>query len=140
MSMMPSPDDLMFRDAFEAGTVAPSDFNHRAHLRLAYVYLCEGSVETAAAAIRSALHAFLKRNGVPAGKYHETLTRAWLLAVRYFMDKSAPSASFDRFLAQDDRLLDSQIMLTHYRKDTLFSDTARVTFVAPDLQAIPPSS
>ncbi|WP_299770921.1 hypothetical protein [uncultured Tateyamaria sp.] len=139
MTMMPAPDDLTFRDQFEAGRVAPDDFNHRAHLRLAYVYLCEGPVDAAMPRMRVALHAFLKRNGVPADKYHETLTRSWLMAVAYFMDKATPAASFDSFLKQDDRLLDTQIMLTHYHKDTLFSDAARAAFVAPDLQAIPPA-
>lgn len=137
MTMMPAPDDLSFRDRFEAGLVPPADFNHRAHLLLAYVYLCEGPVEHAMPRMRATIQGFLKRNGVPDGKYHETLTRSWLMAVAYFMDKAHPATSFDRFLRQDARLLDTQIMLTHYRKDTLFSDAARAAFVAPDLQAIP---
>ncbi|WP_299550787.1 hypothetical protein [uncultured Tateyamaria sp.] len=139
MTMMPAPDDLTFRDQFDAGRVAPDDFNRRAHLRQAYVYLCEGPIDAAMPRMRAALHAFLKRNGVPADKYHETLTRSWLMAVAYFMDKATPAASFDSFLKQDDRLLDTRIMLTHYHKDTLFSDTARAAFVAPDLQSIPPA-
>lgn len=138
MTMMPALDDLDFRDRFEAGHVAPADFNHPAHLRLAYVYLCEGPVDMAMTRMRSALRSFLARNGVPEGKYHETLTRSWLLAVAHFMDKAAPATSFDGFLRQDNRLLDTRIMLTHYSKDTLFSDAARATFVAPDVQAIPP--
>ena len=138
--MMPSHDDLAFRDDFEAGQVPPADFTHRAHLRLAYVLLCDAPVETALTRMRRALHAFLRRNGVPAEKYHETLTRSWLMAVRHFMDRAAPCASFDAFLAQDDRPLDTRIMLTHYSKDALFSDAARAAFVAPDLQAIPPAA
>lgn len=140
MTLMPSLDDLTFRDRFEAGDVSPDAFDHRAHLRLAYVYLCEGTIGTAMPRMRQTLQTFLKRNGVPADKYHETLTRSWLMAVDYFMGKAATAASFDRFIAQDNRLLDSQIMLSHYRKTTLFSDAARAAFVAPDLQAIPPAS
>ncbi|MEX0369911.1 MAG: hypothetical protein AB3N09_04715 [Tateyamaria sp.] len=139
MTMMPSQDDLDFRDVFETGGVAPDDFSHRAHLRLAYVYLCEAGIDTAMPRMRNALHTFLKRNGVPASKYHETLTRSWLMAVQHFMDRASPAASFNGFLSQDDRLLDTGIMLTHYSKDTLFSDAARAAFVAPDLQAIPPA-
>ena len=59
------------------------------------------------------------------------------MAVAYFMGKARRATSFDSLLAMDDRLLDTRIMLTHYRKDTLFSDAARTAFVAPDLQAIP---
>ncbi|MEL6464828.1 MAG: hypothetical protein AAFQ58_07650 [Pseudomonadota bacterium] len=138
MTMMPSQDDLDFRNAFEAGHIAPADFTHRAHLRLAYVYLCESTVDAAMPSLRTALRTFLKRNGVPSDEYHETLTRAWLMAIAYFMDKAKTATSFDSFLVQDDRLLDSQIMLTHYRKDRLFSDAAHTAFVAPDLQEIPP--
>ncbi|WP_299651349.1 hypothetical protein [uncultured Tateyamaria sp.] len=137
--MIPAQDDLDFRARFEAGQVAPTDFDHRAHLRLAYVYLCEGSVDAATARMRTTIKSFLRRNGVPHGKYHETLTRSWVMAVRYFMDKSIAASSFDSFIVSDARLLDTRIMLTHYRKDTLFSDAARAAFVAPDLQAIPPA-
>lgn len=139
MMTMPSQNDLDFRADFEAGRIAPTAFDHRAHLRLAYVYLCEGPVEAALPRMRQALQNFLRRNGVPASKYHETLTRSWLMAVAYFMGRARASQSFQRFLQRDDRLLDTRIMLTHYRKDTLFSDKARMDFVAPDLQSIPPA-
>jgi hypothetical protein len=137
MQHQPSKDDLAFRTAFETGTVAPGDFTHRAHLRLAYICLCESDVETAATRIRSALKAFLARNNVDPSKYHETLTLAWLKAVRHFMARARDSGSFDTFLSKDDRLLDTDIMLTHYARETLFSDVARNAFVMPDLQAIP---
>lgn len=59
---------------FEEGRVTPEQFDHRAHVRLAYVYLTEGGVEAAAHAIRGALLAFLDRHGIDAEKYHETVT------------------------------------------------------------------
>ena len=42
-----STSDREFRTAFEAGAYAPADFSHRAHIRLAYVYLAEHDVERA---------------------------------------------------------------------------------------------
>jgi hypothetical protein len=39
---------MKIRWAFEACTVTPSQFNHEAHVRLAYVYLVECDVESAA--------------------------------------------------------------------------------------------
>ena len=42
-----SNSDLEFRTAFEAGAYAPADFSHRAHVRLAYVYLATNDVERA---------------------------------------------------------------------------------------------
>jgi cysteine synthase A len=130
-------DDRRFRSAFEAGTFPAADFNHRAHVRLAYAYLVEGDDESAFARMRAALLAFLERNGVPMSKYHETMTRAWILAVRHFMEVSGPSASADAFIDANPRLLDAKIMLTHYSAGLLFSDEARARFVEPDVDAIP---
>jgi hypothetical protein len=129
--------DRQFRAEFEACLYAPEAFNHRAHVRLAYTFLVEHDVETAVAAMRSALVAFLEHNGIEATKYHETLTRAWVLAVRHFMEKSGPTASADDLIARNPMLLDTKIMLTHYSAGMLFSDRARATFVEPDLEEIP---
>lgn len=133
-----SNDDLLFLQAFEALEVPSEDFNHRAHVRLAYVYLCAMPVDEAHEALKAALLAFLDHLGVGAGKYHETITSAWIKAVRYFMDKSEPCVSADEFIDRNPRLLDSRIMLSHYSAEVLFSPEARAQFVDPDLQPIPP--
>jgi hypothetical protein len=133
-----SPDDRAFLAAFEAHAVPPAAFNHREHLRLAYVCLCESRADEAQGRVRAALQAFIAHHGVDPAKYHETITRAWVLAVDYFMRKSeGPFESFDAFIAADPRLLDSSIMLTHYSKERLFSEQARTSFIEPDLQEIP---
>jgi hypothetical protein len=131
-----SQEDRDFRSAFEACTVTPSQFTHEAHVRLAYVYLVESDVESAVRRMREALLNFLERNDIPRSKFHETITRAWVLAVRHFMDRSA-STSSDDFIAKNRELLDSKIMLTHYSASVLFSPDARSSFVEPDLDPIP---
>jgi len=132
-----STDDVEFRAAFEAGAYAPADFSHRAHVRLAYVYLAESDVGVARERMRTALVGFLAHHGIPAAKYHETLTRAWILAVHHFMHRSPEASSADDFIERNPLLLDSKIMLTHYSADLLFSDQARVEFVEPNLDPIP---
>ena len=132
-----SADDRRFREDFEACRVRPADFDHRAHVRLAYAYLAEHDDDAALARMRAALRAFIEHNGVPVSKYHETLTRAWILAVRHFMAAAAPARSADAFIDANPRLLDSKIMLTHYSAETLFSAEARARFVEPDLDQIP---
>jgi hypothetical protein len=47
-------------------------------------------------------------------KYHETITRAWILAVRRFMELTPAADSADTFIDANPRLLDSKIMFTHY--------------------------
>lgn len=131
-----SEDDRNFRAAFEACAVAPATFDHEAHLRLAYVYLVEHGLVGARVRMREALLSFIEAHGVPASKFHETLTCAWVLAVNHFM-RGAASASFAEFAANSRPLLDSKVMLTHYSAETLFSPEARASFVEPDLEAIP---
>lgn len=130
--------DREFRDAFECGRVAPAQFDHRSHVRLAYAYLVESDVDTAAMRMRNALLAFLARHGIDQAKYHETLTRAWIMAVRHFMQAAPAAASADAFIDANPLVLDAKIMLTHYSAEALFSDRARHTFVEPDLGPIPP--
>jgi hypothetical protein len=129
--------DRDFRLAFEACTVTPPQFNHEAHVRLAYVYLVDCDVESAVERMREALLNFLEHNDIPRSKFHETITRAWVLAVHHFMSKST-STSFTDFIAKNPELLDSKIMLTHYSARVLFSSDARSSFVEPDLDPIPP--
>lgn len=129
--------DRQFRADFEACRVQPSAFDHRAHVRLAYTYLAEHETEAALALMRGALVTFIEHHGIPASKYHETLTRAWILAVRHFMATARPAPSADEFIADNPRLLDSKIMLTHYSAEVLFSPEARARFVEPDLERIP---
>jgi len=137
MTAKPSIEDVGFKDRFEAGEVKPSEFHHRDHLKLVYVYLCESSVQAANDKMRRSLTKFLKDNDVPASKYHETLTFAWTQAVKHFMAKAGAPASFDEFITADERLLDTNIMLTHYERETLFSNRARSEFVQPDIEPIP---
>ncbi len=134
-----SQDDRSFRSAFEACTITPLQFNHEAHVRLAYVYLVESGLESAVQRMRETLLHFLERNGIPRSKFHETITCAWVLAVRHFMDRSTSTSSAD-FIAKNQELLDSKIMLTHYSASVLFSSDARASFVEPDLDPIPQQS
>jgi len=133
-----SVEDRWFRREFEAGRFPPAAFNHRAHVRLAYVYLTEHEAGNAYRMMRDALLYFLARHGIDPSKYHETLTRAWILAVAHFMENTPAAESSDVFIERNPRMLDAKIMMTHYSAEVLFSDEARARFVEPDLDPIPP--
>lgn len=132
-----STEDLQFQQSFEEFKIAPADFDHAAHVRLAYIYLCNLPPEAAAKRMKGSLLAFLTHLGVGSSKFHETITRAWILAVRHFMEVSHPAASSLEFIGANPRLLDSKIMLKHYSAEVLFSQSARASFVPPDRAAIP---
>ena len=130
-------DDLEFRTQIETCPFPAADFDHRAHLRLAYIYLCEHDTREATELMRETLQRFQLHKGVDPAKYHATITRAWILAVRHFMAKAGEADSADEFIDSNPQMLDSKIMMTHYSAAVLFSDRARGEFVEPDLDPIP---
>jgi hypothetical protein len=129
--------DLGFLHAFEACELTPGNFGHREHVRLAYIYLRLYPFDIALQMLRTGLQRLLAHLGAPATLYHETITRAWLLAVSHFMDRTPQTISSEDFLAGSAVLLDKDIMLTHYSRETLLSPSARTEFLEPDLQPIP---
>lgn len=126
--------DKEFKELVESCQFPISDFNHQAHLRLAYVYLVQNDTEVSINLMRQSLIRLLAFNGIDPAKYHETLTQAWILKVRYFMNFVEPLGSVEELIDLYPKMLDSNIMLMHYSKDRLFSDEARCAFVQPDLE------
>lgn len=137
MSHFLSDDDQLFRRKFEAGGISPSTFNHRAHLRLAYIYLVELDTDAAYLRMQRTLTNFLNLHEIDPEKFHHTMTFAWILAVRHFMEKTPSAASADAFIDQHPMMLDTRIMMTHYSHERMFSAEARAKFVEPDLDPIP---
>ncbi|MGI9282465.1 MAG: hypothetical protein ACR2PX_22960 [Endozoicomonas sp.] len=130
--------DQSFRTQVESCAYPVTDFNHRAHLRLAYIYLSEGTTDEANDRVRETLTRILIHNKIePASKYHETLTKAWLMAMNHFMQKTVATDSADEFINKNPIMLDSSIMKTHYSDELLFSELAKKVFVEPDLAPIP---
>lgn len=133
--------DEDFLATFERGDFAGGAFPHRAHLRMAWLYVSalglDAAIQKAAAGIRNlAVH-----NGRP-GLYHDTLTRAWVYVVAAGIEHS-PASTFSGFLDQSPQLLDKHLLSNHYSPHLLASARARATWVAPDLRPIrgaPPSS
>lgn len=138
MKHLISEEDYRFKERVEKLVLAAAEFDHKAHLRLAYIYLSGNSVSKSVDLMRHALHGLLEHAGIePSEKYHETLTKAWILAVCHFMKCSAGSSSSEHFLKENEVLLNPKVMLTHYSESVLFSKDARVKFIEPDLEQIP---
>lgn len=131
-----SADDLRFKASFESFEMESADFKHLAHLRVAYVYLCESDVETAHEKMRNALQRFLEAKDSPPEKFHETFTYFWIYSVDRFMKSTPEAACFDAFLPTAEQLLDKMLVFSYYDPQTLMSETARVQCIPPDLQPI----
>ena len=128
------PDDE-FIATFERGGFSGDAFPHKAHLRMAWLYITrvgsEAAIERAAGGIRNLARA----TGKPT-LYHDTLTRAWVYLVAAAVAKS-PALDFTEFLARNPRLLDKRLLLEYYSPEALSSPQARAAWVAPDLAPIP---
>lgn len=119
-------------EAFRAGTLPADRFHHRDHVRTAWQYLREFTVEDAIARFNADLRRFAVAKGVP-GLYHATITWAYLLIVRERID-AAPDADWDTFAAANPDLFTwkPSILDRYYTQETLWSDRARAGFVMPD--------
>ena len=112
----PAGSEAAFIRAFEGGRIAPQDFHHADHLRLALAYLADStSVPEATARMAAALRTFARAAGKEE-KYHYTLTVVWVRLVA--------------------RLLDQRLPLAYYSHDRLFGAEARERWVEPDLQPL----
>ena len=123
--------------AFKNCSLTPATFGHREHLRVAYLMLLRHPFDAAYRNLKRGLRRLLRHLGAPPSAYHETLTRAWLMAVAHFMHRAGRRDNSEAFLSVCNCLLDKEIMYTHYRPEVLRSDFSRRRFVAPDLQPIP---
>ncbi len=127
--------DAEFLEVFERGGFPGNAFPHRAHLRMAWLYVTnlgpEQAIPKAAAGIRD----LAKHSGLPT-LYHDTITRAWVYVVAAAFGHSS-STTFTGFIEEHPRLLDKHLLLEHYTKDTLTSPEARAAWVAPDRRPIP---
>ena len=129
--------DEAFARAFETGSVTPAEFDHVAHVRVAWVYLREtASIDEALPRMRDAIRRFAAAAGA-AQKYHETITVLWM---RLLADVKAGGASGELadVLRAHPALADKELPLQYYSRERLFSDEARAAWVEPDRQPLNP--
>lgn len=124
--------DDEFLAAFERGDVAPADFRHREHLRLAWACLRTGEgVEAAVSRMRDLIQRFAAAAG-QATKYHETMTQFWvrLLGELHARRGDVP---FLVVIADNPEILDKDFVRRFYPQEVLASDDARHRWIAPPL-------
>lgn len=127
--------DEAFARAFERGEIAPAQFDHRAHVRVAWVYLNEApTLDEALPRMRDAIRRFAAAAGA-ATKYHETITVLWMRLLAGVKARGATGELADVLLLYP-ALADKDLPLQYYSRDRLFCDEARAAWVEPDRQAI----
>ncbi len=125
--------DREFLVAAEECTIPCSEFRHADHVRLAWIYLHEHALLDAIGRFTVALRRFAIHCGA-AGKYHETITWAYLLIIHERMQHDECGNDWERFRAANPDLFawNPSILERYYAPQTLGSDLARRIFVLPD--------
>ena len=120
-------------DRLEVCDFEKGEFTHTMHLAAAAWYLSLHSPEEALNHMRSALVRLTDKFGVTA--YHETITCFWMRIVHNFLlsqgVESALTTSVNRLAST---LGSKDAIYEYYSRDLLMSETARRTWVEPDLK------
>lgn len=125
-------DDRAFIAALESCTLPSDAFDHRAHVRLAWLYLSEQPLLEALPRFIASLKRYAGSLGA-SGKYHETITYAFIFLIHQRMKErmaECRAATFDEFAAENPDLF-GPILEKYYEPETLASPLARSVFVLP---------
>ncbi len=125
-------DDLAFARAFARAALPAAEFSHRGHVRVAWVYLRGRPFARAALCFGRHLRRYARALGAE-GKYHETLTWAYLALLNEGLQAAPPGESFERFLERCPEFADAKagLLARYYDAALLASPLARRAFLLP---------
>lgn len=125
--------DEEFFEKFEDATLSVEIFDHKHHVKMAWIYLKKYSLAEALERFSNALRKFAKANGAE-NIYHETITFAFLTIINERMKTSETMQNWDNFERANPDIFDwkKNILKKYYREETLKSDFAKKNFVFPD--------
>lgn len=132
--------DKEFLAAFEACEIPHEAWNHRAHIRMAYLVLLRDGPDGAIAAVREGIQKLNASQNTPEAidrGYHETVTRAWLRLVDSAIRHYGPGEDFEAFAGQHPHLLCRTQLRVFYTRERIMTWEAKRGFVEPDLAALP---
>ncbi len=133
-------DDERFLARFEACEIPLEEWNHRAHLRVAWTYLNRHGLEAGTDLMRAGIQRFNAAKRIEDGLdhgYHETLTMAWLRILDAMMRTHGPEADATAFLDKHTQLSSKVLLRLYYTRDRILSWDAKRRFVEPDLAPLP---
>jgi len=115
----------------------PADrFRHSDHIRLAWIYLRQEMDGVAEERMRQSIQRLARHAGAD-GKYHETLTIAWMRLVNAAIGLSSRIDRFVDFAGAHAWLLNKDAVFEFYSRPRLMSDAARKSWMEPDRRPLP---
>jgi hypothetical protein len=132
--------DDAFIQQFEACSFPFDQWHHRAHVKLAYLYLTRSGFALAATKLRRGIRAYNVANHVPdlpASGYHETITQFWLRIVETTVQQYGELPTADEFFDFHPQLSQKKNHRLFYSPGLFMSPEAKREFVKPDLTDLP---
>ncbi|MEO9887106.1 MAG: hypothetical protein ABJR05_15585 [Balneola sp.] len=125
--------DQEFLLQFKNYTLPPELFDHKAHLRLAWLQIKEYGIEQALENCCEQISGFASFHG-DHQKFNKTITNASVYAVYHFMEDEP---AFEEFIEKNSQLLSDlkALINSHYSYDIFDIAKAREVFIEPDFQA-----
>ncbi|MEM7119134.1 MAG: hypothetical protein AAF614_42345 [Chloroflexota bacterium] len=125
-----------FLHQFKNKTLNPIHFNHVGHLRLSWIYLTHHDIETAVSGVCSGIKGYAGSLGANT-KFHLTITDSLVRIMAKRLD-GMTQKDWQSFLDQNRDMVDDAIsvLLQYFSKALLFSEAARTSLAAPDIQPI----
>lgn len=119
---------------FDNCTLPPELFDHKAHLRLAWLQIKQHGLDRALENCCEQISRFACFHG-DHQKFNKTITNASVYAVNHFM---ADESSFEEFIERNPQLLSDlkTLINSHYSYDIFTVENARKNFIEPDVQPL----
>ncbi|MFJ8164986.1 hypothetical protein ACIRBY_29240 [Streptomyces sp. NPDC096136] len=124
-----------FEELMAEATASTGRFGHREHVHLTWLAV-RAHGPAAADLVGEGILATATRAGVP-GRFHATLTRAWVELVAHGLDGGEPARDFDEFAVRNPELLDKELPKRFYSEAALASPEAKAAWTEPDLAPLP---
>lgn len=133
--------DQELKVGFESCALAPEQWGHREHIRMAFLYAAEHLFASAVNCMRVSLQAFNAAKHVSESLergYHETITVAYMRLVADSRRRNGPFADSEAFCPRHPELLDKRALRKFYSPERIMTWEAKRRFVAPDVADLPP--
>ena len=119
-------------DRFIDTSLPASEFHHRQHVEVAWMFVRDHGMPGALAEFSTALKRFAVAKGA-TGLYHQTITWAFLLIIAE-RQAQGRAETFEAFADANPDVLawKPSILDRYYSRELLISDQARKTFLMPD--------
>lgn len=134
--------DDSFLNAFETCTLPATAWTHEAHVRMAWLYVTRLPYDEAVIRVRNGINKFNNAVLKKDMGYHETITVAFCCLIadaRKKLHRPDKPCELDDLKSHFPEFFDRKLsaLLRHYRHETLFHESARTSFVEPDLIPLP---